>query len=113
MPTQTAGANKLDTIARNMRDYIAKGGASWSHQRLQRGLEVVLQREIEPAGAHRWRLALGRAGAPPSDNEIDICRRSFGVPVGAECDMTKRQRTSPKTRVTTTLFVAEMYWYEA
>lgn len=103
----------LDSIASRMRSHITTTGAMYSHQRLERGLEIVLQRAIETNGAMRWRLALGRSDVAPSDEEITICRKAFGVPVGTEQQMIpSKSRRNPKTNTVSTLYVTEMYWYE-
>ena len=110
----TTKPTKLDAIAERMRSHITTVGALYSHQRLERGLEIVLQRHVESNGAIRWRLALGRPDVAPSENEIAICRRAFGVPEGTEHQVVpSKSRMNRKTRTTTTLYVTEMYWYEA
>lgn len=103
----------LDTIASRMRDHITITGAMYSHQRLERGLELVLQRHIESNGAVRWRLALGRTDVSPSQNEIEICRRAFGVPEGTEHAEVKSKSRTGKTGIVSTWYIVEMYWYEA
>jgi len=95
-----------------MRNHV-DAGAMYSHQRLPRGLEIVMQRAIEPSGAIRWRLALGRQDVAPSEDEIAICRRAFGVPEGTEhAAVQSKSRTNPKTKVVSTWYVVDMYWYE-
>lgn len=106
--------SKLDAIAERMRSHITTSGAMYSHQRLDRGLELVLQRHVESNGAVRWRLALGRSDVAPSDEEIAICRKAFGVPDATEQQMIpSKSRRNPKTNTVSTLYVTEMYWYEA
>ncbi len=112
--TRTTKSGKLDEIASNMRRHVVDAGAMYSHQRLQRGLEVVLQRHIESSGAVRWRLALGRQDVAPSEDEIAICRKAFGVPVGTEhAAVQSKSRKSRKTGNVSTWYVIEMYWYES
>ncbi|MFN8470166.1 MAG: hypothetical protein U0X20_31720 [Caldilineaceae bacterium] len=112
--SRTTKGSKLDEIAANMRSHVVDAGAMYSHQRLQRGLEIVLQRHVEVDGKVRWRLALGRSDVAPSEDEIEICRKAFGVPVDTEHQVVpSKSRTNRKTRTTTTLYVTEMYWYEA
>lgn len=112
--TRTTKSGKLDEIASNMRRHVVDAGAMYSHQRLQRGLEVVLQRHVESNGAIRWRLALGRNDVAPSDDEIAICRKAFDVPVGTEHEAVKtKSRPSKKTGKLITWHIVEMYWYEA
>lgn len=112
MSTATKQTSKLDSIAANMRQRITGAGAPWSHQRLAHGLELVLQRRLEPTGVTRWRLALGREAVQPSDDEVAICRRAFGVPDAA--DPTRRQavRTNSKTNKHSTWNIAELEWIE-
>jgi hypothetical protein len=105
--------NALDGIAATMRSHILRAGALYSHRKLERGLELVLQRHTEADGKTRWRLALGRSDVAPSEDEITICRAAFGVPVGTEqTEVKSKSRTNPKTNRARSLFVVEMYWYE-
>lgn len=103
----------LDTIADTMRRHILDAGAAYSHRRLERGLELVLQRHVEQDGKVRWRLALGRTDVAPSEDEIAICMRAFSVPVGTEHSKRSIERKNAKTSAINTWHVAEMYWYEA
>ncbi len=102
--------NALESIAANMRLQLLNG-ARWTHHRLVRGLEIVLQQTIEDSGAWRWRLALGRRSVAPSDDEIANCREAFDVPAGTEVEVKVTQRTG-KTGIVSTWYVVEMYWYE-
>lgn len=108
-----AKPSKLDQIAASMRERIEGTGASWIHQRLDRGLELVLQRNIEENGAQHWRLALARPGVEPSADEISICRRSFGVPDASDWELNNKWRLNAKSKTATLWWIAEMYWYEA
>lgn len=110
--TTKTKASSLDAIAHSMRELV-EAGAAYAHYRLPHGLELVLQRRHEPTGATRWRLALGRPGVQPSADEIAICQRAFGVPDSTEHTLIEKTRTNSKTGVTTTWWIAEMYWYEA
>ncbi len=104
----------LEAIASNMRSHVVNAGAMYSHQRLQRGLEIVLQRSAEPSGALRWRLALGRTDVAPSEDEIAICRKAFGVPEGTEhTEVKSKSRYSKKSGIVSHWHIVEMYWYEA
>jgi hypothetical protein len=112
--TRTTKSGKLDEIAANMRSHVVNAGAMYSHQRLPRGLEIVLQRHIESNGAMRWRLALGRSDVIPSEDEIAICRKAFDVPVGTEHEAVKtKSRYSEKSGIVSNWHIVEMYWYEA
>ncbi len=105
--------NALESIAANMRRHVVDAGAMYSHQRLPRGLEIVLQRHVESNGALRWRLALGRPDVAPSEDEIAICRSAFGVPVGTEHTAAQsKSRVSKKTGKASTWYIVEMYWFE-
>jgi hypothetical protein len=109
VPTKTKGKpSALDGIATSMREIVDASSARWVHRRLNHGLELVLQHTD-----HRWRLALGRPDVAPSDNEIEICRAAFGVPVGVEESRTTKKRTNPKTNITLEWHVVEMTWMEA
>ena len=86
MATKTAVRTKkpsdLEIIATGMRQTVLTDtGARFMHYRLERGLELVLERRD-----NRWRLALARADVAPSDHEIEICRAAFGVPVDTDTD---------------------------
>ena len=111
MTTKTK-TNALEGIATNMRQQLLNG-ARWTHHRLVRGLEIVMQQTVEDTGAWRWRLALGRSDVAPSEEEISICSKAFGVPVGTEHTVRTIERKSAKTGIVSTLYVVEMYWYEA
>lgn len=111
--TTATKPNALKSIADRMRSHIVNTGAMYSHQRMTLGLEIVLQRSIDKTGAVRWRLALGRPDVPPSDDEIASCRRAFGVPEGTEhTAVQSKSRTNPKTKVVSTWYVVDMYWFE-
>lgn len=69
--------NTLGTIAARMRTYLLTKDAGYAHQQLQRGLHVVLERKGD-----LWRLAAARMGTPPSDRELIILAKCFGVPLG-------------------------------
>lgn len=106
--------SELDAIADRMRSHITTTGAMYSHQRLARGLEIVLQRHVESNGALRWRLALGRPDVAPSEDEIAICRKAFGVPEGTEhTAVQSKSRYSEKSKIVSNWHIVEMYWYEA
>lgn len=100
---------KLETMAREMRQQLGKVQKGWLHQKLNRGLHLVLERKEE-----QWRLAVGRSGVFPSEVEIEICRDAFDVPVD-----TQQQWLSPAQRITRRqngkyqgFFLVEMYWRE-
>jgi hypothetical protein len=112
--TTATKTNALESIAATMRSHVVNAGAMYSHQRLPRGLEIVLQRHIESNGAMRWRLALGRTDVAPSEDEIAICRKAFGVPIGTEHSAVQsKSRYSKKSGIVSNWHIVEMYWYEA
>lgn len=113
MTTTATRPSKLAITAYAMRNFITETGARYSHQRLARGLEIVLSRTVEDTGAHKWRLAIARADVEPSADEVAICRRDFQVPDGSEETRTTKARTNDKSRVTTVWHVVEVLWYEA
>jgi hypothetical protein len=71
--------SKLSSIAASMRSTIADKPAAWVSQPLPGGLEIVLSHREES-----WRLALRRLDVYPSDTEVEVCSRVFGVPEGTE-----------------------------
>ena len=112
--TTATKPNALELIAATMRSHVVNAGAMYSHQRLPRGLEIVLQRHIESNGKVRWRLALGRNEVAPSEDEIAICRKAFGVPEGTEhTAVQSKSRYSEKSKIVSNWHIVEMYWYEA
>lgn len=108
--TTATRPTKLDTIAAAMCQHIERTGAAWVHQRLAHGLELVLQRRLEPTGVERWRLALGREGVQPSEDEVAICRKSFGVPDATDHSRRQLMRTGAKTGKKTIWHIVEMTW---
>lgn len=105
MSRRSTGATNLHQIAAQMRQIVDQPGARYCYRKLARGLELVLQRHES-----RYRLALGRTDAPPSDLELEICGAAFSIPAGAEPQRLQKQRTG-KTGVIT-YHVVELYWTE-
>ncbi len=100
---------KLEQIAGDMRQMLeANEKMHFVHQRLARGLELVLERR----GEQQWRLALGRQDVEPSVDEIEICREAFRVPAAAEPNAVTKQRKSPKTNLPVVYHVTELTWRE-
>jgi hypothetical protein len=96
---------KLDQIAANMRHTITFTKARYVHQRLARGLELVLERR-----ERGYRLALGRTDTPPSDLEVEICAAAFNVPASTEpvrLPKIRQGKTGPVT-----YHVVELTWLE-
>ena len=97
--------SKLELIAAEMRQTLAGSQARFVHYRLQRGLEVVLERREE-----RLRLALGRLDAPPSDVEVEVCCRAFAAP--PDCDVSRLVKWRNGKGGPVTYHVAELTWRE-
>lgn len=100
-----AKPSRLEQIASDMRATLAATQASYAHYKLQRGLELVLQRTDRG-----FRLALGRTDAPPSDVEIEVCQAAFRVPPGVDATLKRVDR--PGKAGSRTYHVAEMHWSE-
>lgn len=97
--------SKLEQIAGDMRRTLALSQARYVHCRLQRGLEVVLERREE-----RLRLALGRMDAPPSDVEVELCQQAFAAP--PDCDVRRLVKWRNGKGGPVTYHVAELIWRE-
>jgi len=97
--------SKLDAIATDMRAMLAATGARYVHRRLNRGLELVLERR-----ERGYRLALGRTDAPPSETEIEVCLRAFAAPPDIEPMRTHKERRGKSGPVC--YHVAEFFWSE-
>ncbi len=80
------------------------GGRPWCHRTLRHGLELVLAPVTD-----RWRLALGRAGAPPSDIEVELVKTAFAVPAGVAVARSQKQR-QVVGEVGQLFHIAEMFW---
>ena len=96
---------KLATIAAGMRQMLDQTDATYTHHKLSRGLELVLQRT-----GRGYRLALGRTDTAPSDTEIELCVAAFDVPAGAEPNRTTKTRPGKSGAIT--YHVAELTWTE-
>lgn len=96
---------KLATIAADMRQMLDQTDATYTHHKLSRGLELVLQRT-----GRGYRLALGRTDTAPSDTEIELCVAAFDVPAGAEPNRTTKTRPGKSGAIT--YHVAELTWTE-
>ena len=72
-------AKKLSEIAKEMRAAVDGRTVGWTEAPLARGLLIAFgHRE------GRYRLVLRREGVYPSEQEMAICCREFGVPLGTE-----------------------------
>lgn len=97
--------NTLERTASQMRRILTGSNARYCHRRLHQGLELVLERREQ-----NYRLALGRRDRPPSDDEIELCRRAFRAPTDAEPKHIIKIR-SGKTGPCI-YHVAELFWIE-
>lgn len=100
----SASTGGLAVIARELRSRAAERP---THAKLPRGLEIVMER-----CEGRWRLALGREQVSPSDEEVEICRRSFNVPEGAEEWRRTKTSTHPKTGRARSYVIVGFCWVE-
>ena len=96
---------KLATIAADMRQMLDQTDATYTHHKLGRGLELVLQRT-----GRGYRLALGRTDTAPSDTEIETCIAAFNVPAGAEPHHIVKIRQGKTGQLI--YHVAELTWTE-
>lgn len=99
-------SNKLEAKAKEMIDATQSGG--FRHAKLPHGLEIVLERS-----GRTCRLAMAReAPVRPSDTEVDVVRRAFGVPESAETTRCEKTRKLVKSGCNLHLNVAEVRWIE-
>lgn len=102
------GATKLEQMAQEMRQFLTQTQARWVHRKLSRGLEIVLQRTDD-----QWRLALARSETWPSDDEVLICAKAFGVPAPDEVDPKPRRKARRVSRTQSEAwYVMEIFWRE-
>ncbi len=100
-------AKKLVEIAAEMRCQLAEGNGGYRSIPLRGGLEIVLSRAGE-----QWWLTLKRPDVSPSQNEVDICRRAFGVAEGAGERVFARRMLMAKTRELALFRGVEFSWQE-
>lgn len=80
----------------------------WVHQKLNKGLEIVLQRTGD-----QWRLALARRESWPSDNEVLTCARAFQVPDPENVDPTPHRKPRQVSKnMAEAWYVMELFWRE-
>jgi hypothetical protein len=97
---------KLPEIAADMRQQL--DGAPYGHitRPLSGGLKLVLKRND-----NRWRLTLRRINVYPSDRELAIYARAFGIPEGTEpARRLWQERVSAHDRVT--WYCIDLIWRE-
>ena len=99
--------NQLTAIAAEMRALITDAGASYAHRRLAHGLELVLLRR-----GQQWRLALGRPGVRPSEQEVAVCMEAFGVAPDTEWHYDQKYKTGKLRNQGVVYHLAEMFWTE-
>lgn len=98
----------LDRMAQEMRRMLTHTQARWVHRKLKGGLELVLQRTDD-----QWRLALARRETWPSDNEVLVCAKAFGVPAPEDVDPKPSRKARRVSRTTSEAwYVMEIFWRE-
>lgn len=95
---------KLQEIATGMRRAVDQKPVCWTEHTLSGGLRVILSHNDE-----RYVLSLRREGVFPSEQEIAILVREFGLPEGTE--PRRRQLTENKGR-TIRWFIVDLGWTE-
>ncbi|RIK40333.1 MAG: hypothetical protein DCC55_15505 [Chloroflexi bacterium] len=98
----------LQILTQNMKECVKLAPGGQIYRRLSRGLHVVYAR-IDG----RCRLALGReAPSEPSQQEVSILMRAFGVPAGSEQERRQGTWQEPTTERVVTFNVIELRWRE-
>ncbi len=103
----TNPSNSMEGLAAQLLQQAARPGA-YGRIKLATGLDVILHR-LE---AHRWRLALARQHAFPSEDELTMWRALVNAPAAAEPQRTYKQHTHPKTQRPILYHVVELTWRE-
>lgn len=105
---QVVNQNVLQTLSQNMQECAKHRPGGQIYRRLSRGLHLVYAR----IDGH-CRLALGReAPSEPSQQELAILQRAFGVPEGSEPERRQAAWREPITERTVTFNVIELRWRE-
>lgn len=82
MSQETGAQGKLARVAGHMVDNVRNGRRPFAYTKLAHGLELIMERSWRG-----YRLALAReVPSRPSDLEVTICRKAFGVPAYAEIE---------------------------
>lgn len=97
---------KLNDIAASMRKGLLLQAHGYASYPLSGGLVLILVRN-EP----RWRLTLRRREIFPSDNEIKVCRRAFGVPEGTD-EQRRVQSERINARQSVVWWCVDLAWRE-
>lgn len=110
-PTRTArpsgDRSRLAAIADKMRRNTVQPG-QYDRAKLVNGLDIILHH----VGEQRWRLAMAREDAYPSDVEVRIVREVFQAPESADESRSEKQHTHPKTNRQITYRRVEITWKE-
>ncbi len=95
---------KLQEIAAGMRRAVEQKSVCWTEFTLSGGLRLILSRNDE-----RFVLSLRREGVFPSEQEVAVLVREFGLPEGTE--PRRRQLTENKGR-SIRWFIVDLAWTE-
>lgn len=95
--------NRLSTIAQQMYDLARVQSRAYVLRPLFGGLQVALERNGEC-----WRLAIARLDTMPTNTEVGVVARDFGVPEGTKWQAS--HKPNPKKKVT--YKVLECTWRE-
>lgn len=85
---------------------VGQEAGAYCYRQLGKGLRVLLERRGSKARLG-WRLALARRDVLPGQQEVAICMKAFGVPVGTEVVEFRKERQG------IVLLGVEMVWWEA
>lgn len=97
---------KLQEIVAGMRRAVEQRPVCWTEFTLGGGLRLILSRNDE-----RFVLSLRREGVFPSEHEVAVLVREFGVPEGTE--PSRRQLTDNKSAGRTIRwFIVDLAWRE-
>lgn len=99
--------SKLAAVAVGMYSKVTTPGA-WDRAKLANGLDIILHRVDD----HRWRLALARESAWPSQVEVETVRTHFDIPAAAEEARSEKEHRHPKTGRMITYRRVEITWQE-
>lgn len=95
----------LTEIAQGMLQAVQAKRTCWTQHTLGRGLWLVLSRDDT-----RFVLSLRREGVFPSEHEVAVCMRDFGVPEGTE--PMRRQQTTPTAGRSIRWCIVDLRWRE-
>lgn len=100
--------NHLSEMAREMKRQLGKQPRGWLHQKLHRGLHVILERKDDT----EWRLAIAREQVYPGPVEAAVVEQAFELPPGSEPAKKVSYYQDNSTRRRVKYFVLEWMWRE-